>query len=455
MAWLEALRAAPGETAALVLMAAAALAALAPARLAGIVAAAATLIAAAWCVDGAWRADPATAPGAVLGALAALSAAAAVAVCGADAIDRRGAVRLALALLAGAGLTFAAASADLAWALIGLWLAGLSAAAILGMSAAPRAAQDGGQVLNFWGLACGLGLIGAALQMLAGAGADRLAVAGWTLSFTALAALAGLAPLNGLQVRSAGLGGAGGLIIAVAGPVVALGLALRTLADAPAALATPAAGALGLIAAGFAALQMVLAADVRRALAGLMATQTAVCLAAAALALAAGARSGAEAAGLALMAMTLGGLAGFCALEALCPGRPADAAAIRGRAAQAPFAAATLAITLVGFMGAPLTFAFFGRWLTLGAALDQGWTLGAVALVISALATAALAARWLALVYARPEADQGAAAAPAAPMAAFAGVIAAAACILFGLFADWPLALADLAFAALARSGGP
>jgi NADH:ubiquinone oxidoreductase subunit 2 (subunit N) len=178
-----------------------------------------------------------------------------------------------------------------------------------------------------------------------------------------------------------------------------------------------------------------------------------VCLAAAALAIATGARAGAEAAGLALMALALGGVAGFCAADALSPGRTADADSLRGRAAKAPLTALALAVALIGFMGAPLTFAFLGRWLTLGAALQQGWALGAVAVIGSALAAAVLGARWLALVFGRADAveDQM----PRAWAAGLAATAAAALCVAFGLAADWPLGLADMAFGALIQGAGP
>jgi formate hydrogenlyase subunit 3/multisubunit Na+/H+ antiporter MnhD subunit len=453
MTWLDALRANAGEVAVLTLLAGAALAAVSPGRVAVAIGLAASAAVAALSADAVWRAQPDNALAVLLGAIAALGVLGLIATLGADAHARRHALAVAGALLAGAGLSLAATTPDAAFAVLGLWLAGLVGIGLIALRAGEGGVDDASHWLGFLALCCGLALLGVALQALAGASWGRLAGLGWALHLLGLLGLAGLAPFNGLQVRLAGHGGPGALLAAVVAPAIALGLALRELAPAPAALAGPAIGSLALVAAAFAAVQMMLAADLRRALAGLIAAQASVCLAGAAVAIATGARAGVEAAGLALMALALGGLAGFCAVDALSPGRTADAASVRGRASQAPLAAVALAVALIGFMGAPLTFAFLGRWLTLGAALQHGWALGAVAVIGSALAAAVLGARWLALVFGRIETRDGQP--PRAWGAALAATAAAGLCVAFGLAADWPLGLADMAFAALIRGAAP
>jgi hypothetical protein len=452
MAMFDALRAHWGDVAVLLLLAGAGFAAMTPGRgapiavvmLAGLAALAAFGLQTWQTLD--FGGPSLQARSGMSGAIIALAVIAAGAV--ESGRGERG--RAALIGLAGAGFAIAATYANGGWSWIGLWLGGLAAIGLIRFDAA--AATRPSQLAAMWGLACALGLLGAGLKMTGAlqTGGIRLEIIGASLELIGLIGAIGLAPFNLLQMRVSAQGGASAILLSVAGPCVALALTAGALAGLdPALAAGPLAWLVGacLICA---AVLAVAASDLRGAIAALLAGQAGSVMAAFAVAAGAGNRAAAEAAGIGVIALALAGLAALTALDALAPDQRAGAETIRGRGLRAPAAALALIAALISLMGAPLSLAFLGRWLTMGAALETGWALGAAALVAVALAAVIVTARWIVLLFARSETSG-----PASPLiVTCVAVLAALIGIGLGLAADWPLALADLAFATVGNGGG-
>ncbi len=300
----------------------------------------------------------------------------------------------------------------LAFVVIG-WM-GLSALAALGAHA-NRAALTSALRHLVWcalaslALAIGAALFfnatgsvdGAALSLAASSATARTLMLACALLLIGLAALAGVAPLNGWAAPFYGAGGRmAGLLQASVGAFGALVLLGRVAASLEAfgedalarAFAVGLAG-LGAISVITGSIQAIGARDARRLCAHAGAAQAGMIL----IAFATGGTGG-FAAGLfhmaAASACMLGVLGGVSVLDARAPME-----GLVGFGRRAPLAGAALAVGALGLMAAPLTLSFLTRWRLIESALAAQWWWAAGAIIIGSLAAVGYGGRLLAPLY--------------------------------------------------------
>lgn len=125
---------------------------------------------------------------------------------------------------------------------------------------------------------------------------------------------------------------------------------------------------------------------------------------------------------------------------------------LRGLGRTMPFTAAALTVGGLSLIGVPGTAGFVSKWALLTASLEQGWWWAVVALALSSVLAFLYVGRVLELMYLSPPPQRDGVEAPRRIASAWALVpmgALAAANIVFGVWADLPVALANAAAAAV------
>jgi multicomponent Na+:H+ antiporter subunit D len=335
-------------------------------------------------------------------------------------------VALGLALMVTGAAIAAATAQDVLTIALAATGAGLAAAALTLLAVArERAAASAALTMIIATLGAGaLALSGAGL-LAAGGGANDLAslqlalssngdagLLGAALLLAALAALAGLAPLNGWTADSAALTPHGGapvvMILARIGALVAFA---RVFGLTQAAHLSMTAQGIAYGVAGLGALcicagsiQAIGARDTRRLAAHALTAQFGCAL----IGLAAGGVDGAMAALFVIAAGAMTALALVVGAAAARPqlGATAPLSSLDGLARQRPFVAAAVGVAAFGLTGAPLTAAFLGKWLSVEAAIERGWYWAAIAIVAASFAAVFVAGQIIERMYFRQRSAQ-------------------------------------------------
>lgn len=354
------------------------------------------------------------------------------------------------ATLACAALTLLGADRDrrAAGAAFGLVLTALCGGALALGGAAYLDAASG--VLD-------LSVVGA---RLATPGVDHGAWFGAALMIAGLAMMAGLAPLHATAAES------GARIAHAMAPIVAIVLraaafvALVRVYGVTQAILTPqvaqsfafAIAGLGAIGVVAGALQAIGAAEARRLAAHALTAQFGCAL----IGLAAGGDDGAIAALFVVAAASMTALALIVGAAAARGEAVAAApmAILDGLGKTRPLVAAAITTAALGLTGAPLTAAFLGKWLSIEAALAQGWYWAAAAIVASSFAAVFVAGQLVERLYFRERAPELGAPPKGAIAFAPALIASALATLAFGWNAAAPLDAARMAAGVLAPMRG-
>lgn len=322
---------------------------------------------------------------------------------------------IALALCMIAGWTGAAAAQDMVGVFVGAqigWLAGVGLVALGGER--DRAALTGalrmliaggvGAALFLLGIALiGRGVGGLDLHALAGGriAAPGLAGAGIGLSLTALALMAGIAPLHAWIGAAYGRAGPfAAMMLGAVGSIGALAALVRLSAYAAAAPAiaegvSAAFLAIGLASVAIGSVQAVGASNLRRLAAYAAAAQAGCVL----ISVAMGSPAGFAAAMVQMTAQAGAALALFGAAAVLGPN--AATSALDGFSRRAPLAGVAVTAGALSLMGAPLTLGFLGRWRLIEAGVGGGWWWAAGAVIVASLAAVFFGGRLIERVYFR------------------------------------------------------
>ncbi|MGH7609134.1 MAG: proton-conducting transporter membrane subunit [Candidatus Dormibacteria bacterium] len=346
----------------------------------------------------------------------ALAAAAAAILCGADRegeLDPHRGVFHLLVLVASAGVLFTAAAADVVSLVAGLALTTLPLGLALGLRKTSPAAQRQATrslAVNGFALAC----FGAGAAVLAGLGGstalraiphglthvDPLLVLGALLLLLGAGAQLGTAPYLLTRAQDAArLPLAAVLAASLLGPLAAVAALLRLL---PGALgAAPASW--GLLVQLLAALSLLTASWL--ALRQRRLGRAVILLLAAQLALVLGAfPQGSSSATASVLYFMLGWVPlaaawlGLLAVLGMGEGRDTETG-LRGLFGRSPMLASGLVVLLAALAGLPPLAGFFGRWLTVAAALESGtgWLVGLE--LVSWLLGVLVAWRWLVVIF--------------------------------------------------------
>jgi NADH:ubiquinone oxidoreductase subunit 2 (subunit N) len=323
-------------------------------------------------------------------------------------------------------------------------------------------------------LAAGALCLAGAGYIFAGAGAFDLSAAGariagpegdagiWfgaALTMAGLAAFAGLAPLHAgaadLAARSTREAAPIAAIVLRLGAFVAFVRVFAVTQQSPqpgvAAAFSIAVAALGVVSVIAGAIQAIGAADARRLAAHALTAQFGCGL----IGLAAGADDGAIAA---LFVVAAGAMTSLALVTGASAARHEDRpgapmAMFDGLGRTRPLVGAALAVAAFGLTGAPLTAGFLGKWLSVEAALAQGWYWAATAIVTSSFAAVFVAGQLVERLYFRASAG-----APAPPRGALAFapalLLSVVATLVVGWTASAPLDVARMAARALAPTMG-